>query len=147
MYLVAITFSYLFAASSVAALGSPHDLAGRLAKAHGDLARDIRISLERASFPALADKWFKKRAATTTKQWCRVKPTNALNASTDSLTSPARHPPTATSSITKATSTGAPSTGAPQPTATIATSPWKLNFTNVSTFVPIRAAEPTPSRV
>ncbi len=141
MYLVTVVFSYLLAASSVAALGSPHDLAGRLAKAHGALARDIRLSLKRAALPALANKWFNKRAAITTKQWCRVKPANAFNTSTDSLTSPARHPPT-TSATTRATSTGASSTGASstsasQPTATkapIPNSPWKLKVTNVSAF-------------
>lgn len=138
MYLVTVTFSYLLAASSVAALGSPHDLAGRLAKVHSDLARDMRISLKRAALPALADKWFnKKRAAAPTKQWCRVRPTSGLNASADSPTSPARHPPTTTGATTRATSADASSTSASRPTGTnlpTANSPWKLKVTNVSAF-------------
>ena len=132
MHLATIALSSLFAASSVAALGSPHRLASRLVKSHSSLARDIKTSLQRAASPGFAGKRIKKkRAATVTKKMCRVVPTNSLGASIESSTSPARHPPTTGT----ATKPGSSSTSTSQPTGTnipTANSPWKLSVTNVS---------------
>ena len=131
MHLVTIALSSLFAASSVAALGSPHGLAGRLARSHTSLARDIKASLKRAASPAFAGKKAKKKRATAvTKKMCRVVPSNSLGASIPSSTSPIRHPPTTTTATEHDSGTGAP-----QPTSTnipAANSPWKLKVTNVS---------------
>lgn len=146
MYLAPITFSSLLVASSVAALRPPHDLAGRLAKTHSNLARDIKTSFMRAASPVMADKGVKnkKKRAATTKQFCRVRPTSRLGASTELPTSPVRHPPTTTGTgvPTRATSITRPSSTGAQPTDTTGKSPWKLKVTNVS-CLPCRSGQPS----